>query len=223
MRTSVRIMDKDVLQGLLAEGLSLEEIGRRVGRHPSTVGYWLRKHGLTAVGHQRHRGRRPLSRETLEALISRDLSIRQIAVEVDRSPATVRHWLGHHGLRTTDAARVRRSSRPATGTCANHGVTKFIIRKDGTSSCARCRAESVVEWRRRAKRTLVEEMGGACARCGYQRSIAALQFHHVDPQTKRFGLGRAMSSSMEALREEAQKCILLCANCHAEVEHGCGP
>lgn len=66
-------------------------------------------------------------------------------------------------------------------------------------------------------------MGGACARCGYQRSIAALQFHHVDPQTKRFGLGRAMSSSMEALREEAQKCILLCANCHAEVEHGCGP
>lgn len=217
-RTSVRPMDKDVLVGWLAEGLSLEEIGRRVGRHPSTVSYWLRKYGLEAAGSPRHRSRGSLSPERLAALVAQDLSVRQIAVEVNRSPGTVIHWLSRFGLRTTDTARRRRPARPASGICAIHGETDYIRRKDGSASCARCRSESVSRWRREAKRALVAELGGACSRCGYARAIEALHFHHVDPATKRFGLGRAMSSSMESLREEAAKCILLCANCHAEEE-----
>ena len=159
-----------------------------------------------------------LSRDTLETLVAQDLSVRQIAAAVDRSPGTVIHWLSKFELRTTEVARRRRSARQAAGICAVHGETAFIGRKDGTASCARCRSESVTRWRREAKRTLVAELGGACARCGYSRAIEALHFHHVDPETKRFALGRAMSSSMESLREEAAKCILLCANCHAEEE-----
>ena len=47
-------MDRDSLKLFLDQGLSLEEIGRRVGRHPSTVGYWVKKHGLTAAHKDRH-------------------------------------------------------------------------------------------------------------------------------------------------------------------------
>jgi hypothetical protein len=66
----------------------------------------------------------------------------------------------------------------------------------------------------------VAEAGGACALCGYSRCVAALQFH-VDPARKRFavaagGVTRALAES----RQEAAKCILLCGNCHAEVEAG---
>jgi hypothetical protein len=81
--------------------------------------------------------------------------------------------------------------------------------------------ERVAEWRRRAKRRLVEEAGGRCSLCGYDRWIGALHFHHVDPTTKQFGLARrGMTFGMERLRLEAAKCVLLCSNCHAEVEAG---
>jgi hypothetical protein len=51
--------------------------------------------------------------------------------------------------------------------------------------------------------------------------MAALQFHHVDPETKHFSLGRrGVARALEKARAEAQTCVLLCANCHAEVEAG---
>jgi hypothetical protein len=75
--------------------------------------------------------------------------------------------------------------------------------------------------RRRIKQILVSEAGGACALCRYDRSIAALHFRHVDPSTKIFHLAATGATrSIVTSREEARKCILLCANCHAEVESG---
>jgi hypothetical protein len=59
-------VDRDLLVRLLDEGLSLEEIGRRVDRDGSTVGYWLRKHGLEANGAEKHARRGGIERETLE-------------------------------------------------------------------------------------------------------------------------------------------------------------
>ena len=71
------------------------------------------------------------------------------------------------------------------------------------------------------KRILVEEAGGACAICGYDRYVGALQFHHLDRTQKRFHLGlKGLGRALDNVREEARKCVLLCANCHAEVEGG---
>ena len=65
------------------------------------------------------------------------------------------------------------------------------------------------------------EAGGACELCGYARCLGALEFHHLDRSAKRFALaGRGITRSMAEAREEAKKCALLCANCHAEVETG---
>jgi transposase len=47
-------MEKGLLEECLAEGMSLEAIGKRVGKHESTVGYWLKKHGLVAVKAEKH-------------------------------------------------------------------------------------------------------------------------------------------------------------------------
>ena len=64
-------------------------------------------------------------------------------------------------------------------------------------------------------------MGGACQLCGYSRCMAALEFHHLDPAEKTFAVGQhGISRSLAKAREEAQKCVLLCSNCHAEVEAG---
>jgi hypothetical protein len=70
---------------------------------------------------------------------------------------------------------------------------------------------------------VIAETGGCCAICGYDRNAAALQFHHVDPATKEFTLRNGDTRSLERMRAEAAKCVLLCANCHAEVESGATP
>ena len=71
------------------------------------------------------------------------------------------------------------------------------------------------------KEILVEEAGGACRLCGYSRYVGALHFHHLNPQSKTFSLAdEGATRSLAAARAEAAKCILLCANCHAEVEVG---
>lgn len=67
--------------------------------------------------------------------------------------------------------------------------------------------------RRQLKTELVEERGGRCESCGYNATIGALEFHHRDPASKEFGLG-AFAGSRERLRAEAEKCDLLCPNCH---------
>lgn len=67
--------------------------------------------------------------------------------------------------------------------------------------------------RRARKRELVEAFGGRCVECGYFACLEALQFHHRDAASKRFSLA-TFSGSYEQMRVEAEKCDLLCANCH---------
>lgn len=140
----------------------------------------------------------------------------------------MRHWLNKFGLRVEGGRRralskqARRTGRKyAVLRCKHHGATRFVLEGRGFFRCLRCRRERVAEWRRRVKRRLVEEAGGACVICGYDKCVAALEFHHVDPKTKRFALSRrGATRSFAEAQAEARKCVLLCSNCHAEVESG---
>lgn len=215
-------MDRDALVRLLDDGLSLEAIGRYVGSDASTVAYWLEKHGLEANGREKHAPRGGLPREALEPLVEAGLTLREIADEVGRSVATVRHWLAKYGLGTSRARRpiVHMDTGEVVGDCRRHGRTEFALRRsDGYYRCLKCRSADVARRRRRVKEILVEEAGGSCRICGYDRYVGALQFHHLDPATKSFSLSHeGITRSLEAARAEARKCILLCSNCHAEVE-----
>ena len=79
-------------------------------------------------------------------------------------------------------------------------------------------AQAVTIKRRAIKKMLIERAGGKCVKCGYSKSQRALEFHHQDPNEKDFGISRTLTKSIETLKKEADKCILLCSNCHAE-EH----
>ena len=71
------------------------------------------------------------------------------------------------------------------------------------------------------KLELIKAKGGKCEICGYDKNIAALDFHHVNPENKSFELDarRLSNTSMEKLLEEADKCILVCSNCHREIHN----
>jgi hypothetical protein len=193
----------------------------RLGRHPSTVAYWLEKHGLAAAHRERHIARGAPDGSTLERLVDEGLTVREIAARIDRSATTTRYWLHFHGLRTSRAARTSRTlDAQGHAECPRHGMSRHVER-GGRLRCCRCNSEAVSERRRAVKRTLVEEAGGACVICGYARHVGALQFHHMDPAQKRFHLGlKGLARALDTVREEAKKCVLLCANCHAEVEGG---
>ena len=168
------------------------------------------------------------TREELERLVASGLSYRVIARRLGVAPSTVRKWLDRFGLETQRTVRLRmgraaRESRARTVSliCQRHGMTEFVRDTRGVHRCRRCRMEHVAERRRAIKRMLVAEAGGACCLCGYARCLGALQFHHVDPSSKQFALSReGVTRSLARARAEARKCVLLCANCHAEVEAG---
>jgi hypothetical protein len=67
-------------------------------------------------------------------------------------------------------------------------MTEFWLDGRGYYRCKRCRMERVSRRRRKMKLILVEEAGGRCVPCGYNRRTAALHFHHVDPASKQFHL-----------------------------------
>lgn len=79
-----------------------------------------------------------------------------------------------------------------------------------------------VSKRRRAVKALaIEYKGGKCQLCGYNKYQGALDLHHVDPKQKEFNISRkGHSRSWERVKKEIDKCILVCANCHREVEAG---
>jgi hypothetical protein len=89
--------------------------------------------------------------------------------------------------------------------------------------CKRCVGERVTRRHQKLRRILVDEAGGACAVCGYSRCIINLHFHHVDPKAKAFSMSTASGKSIAAYRSEAKKCVLVCANCHGEIEAGVRP
>jgi 5-methylcytosine-specific restriction endonuclease McrA len=81
--------------------------------------------------------------------------------------------------------------------------------------------KAVSERRKRLREMAREYKGGKCALCGYDKSPRALVFHHIDPSQKDFGLSsRGLTRSWDAIKKEIDKCVLLCANCHAEVHDG---
>lgn len=221
-------MDKDVLQSFLDDGLSLEEIGRRIGKHPSTAGYWIKKHGLTAAHQAKHAARGGIPRDVLERLIAAGGTQRSIAAQLGVSVGTLKHWLKRYRLETR-ATAVRRAMREGRSNrrrtllrlCSKHGSTTFVLVRSGHYRCRRCRHDAVMRWRRAARAALIREAGGRCMACGYDAYFGALQFHHLDPTQKAFGLSsRGFTRSLDRMRQEARKCVLLCANCHAEVEGG---
>ncbi len=218
-------MDKRFLEDCLAQGMSLQAIGERVGRHPSTVSHWLKKYGLTANGAAKFSRRSGICETALMSLVDEEATVVEMAEHFDCSRSTIRYWLSRFGIKTPadrgPRGREGHGQRTAVFRCRRHGATEFVLEGRGHYRCKRCRSLAVTRRRRMVKQRLVEEAGGACALCGYWRWIGALHFHHVDPSRKEFQISqRGHSRSLARSRAEIRKCVLLCANCHAEVEGG---
>jgi len=72
--------------------------------------------------------------------------------------------------------------------------------------------------RKKIREMALEYKGDKCKRCGYSRCLEALEFHHTSSSRKDFSVSsKGYTRSWKRVKEELDKCILLCANCHREI------
>lgn len=83
----------------------------------------------------------------------------------------------------------------------------------------KCNSCLVNERRFLQRKKLVELKKAGCSICGYKKNTAAIHFHHVDESAKEFEISGNHCRSKEAMDKEINKCILICANCHAEMHN----
>ena len=81
--------------------------------------------------------------------------------------------------------------------------------------------KATIDYRKRRKENLIKICGDKCALCGYDKIPQALEFHHIDPMQKSYGIGEnGVCHSLETDLAEIKKCLLVCANCHREIHSG---
>ena len=167
------------------------------------------------------------SKEQIEALVNEGKSLRQMQKDLDCAYVTVQRYLKKYGLKTKRTERSRlckHCGAELTGHkqffCNSRCKSNYYY-KNKTNASVLKNSKKQVEVGQAKRKELVLLSGGKCSICGYDKNIAALTFHHKDITTKKFGLsGRILSNTpMEELKEEADKCILLCHNCHMELHY----
>jgi predicted RNA-binding Zn-ribbon protein involved in translation (DUF1610 family) len=100
--------------------------------------------------------------------------------------------------------------------CNTHGETLFVLRNDNRYRCKKCSVDAVHKRRHKLKDKAIEYKGGKCEKCGYSASKRALSFHHLDPTQKEFTISSA-NRSWDRVKNELDKCMLVCMNCHMEL------
>jgi hypothetical protein len=132
------------------------------------------------------------NKDNFELAVLEKLSTRQLAARFNCSQTNVRYWLKKYGLKTFVEAKLSKEE-------LKHriDVKRLTVKEESLAY-----------------------KGGKCEKCGYDRCVAALEFHHRNPEEKLFSISRlGHKRSKEVLQQELDKCDLLCANCHREVHH----
>ena len=117
-----------------------------------------------------------------------------------------------------EARKIRNTQKNKEKQCLICGE-KFIPKTPSANQrtcCYNCMPEGIQLLRGDFLAKIKQHRGGKCERCGYNKCIKALEFHHLDPSKKDFTISNDHFKLAEAV-EESKKCILICANCHREL------
>lgn len=155
----------------------------------------------------------------LEKLVNEHYSEKQIAKLTGRGAGTVHRWLCKYDLHTHHHRFGAGDKKPCLcEACGEKDPERFFGHKK--SLCKTCFGKHQHSRWRKYKRILVAYKGGKCVKCGYDRCSAALDFHHTDPDHKDPNWKKMRCWSLERVKPELDKCILVCKCCHAEIHYG---
>ena len=112
--------------------------------------------------------------------------------------------------------------------CASCKIVKpldeFYNRPDRENSiysyCKICANIATIKRLQQNKINAINYKGGKCSICGYCKCQDSLDFHHLDPSKKEFSISNHKGMKLENIKNELDKCILVCSNCHGEIHAG---
>lgn len=156
-----------------------------------------------------------MEKELLVNMLNDDKSLRQISKITGKSLTSIRYWVEKYELEKINSKHCEVCQIPLVGNqakfCSVKCKQKTINFKHQNYTAQQARGLE-------RKKQLIEIAGGECCDCGYKRNISALEFHHLNPDEKSFGidLRKCSCAKWDRLVEEVRKCVLICANCHRE-------
>lgn len=93
---------------------------------------------------------------------------------------------------------------------------KYIYERSKGHRVSICNSCVALKRKNKIKAMAIEYKGGKCSKCGYSKCIDVLSFHHMDSAEKDFTIAGNYNRSWTTIKNEIDKCILLCMNCHIE-------
>lgn len=173
-----------------------------------------------------------MEKKLLQELVDRNLSLNEISEKTGTCQSNVRYWMNKHGLKTKiaknnkgGAANKTKAWRKPPFACPVCGETnpeRFYRRKGRNTNHLRCKTCHCEEQKQRVKnykKQAVDYKGGKCVRCGYDKCLASLDFHHIDPKQKDQNWAKMHHWAFDKIKKELDKCILVCKNCHGEIHN----
>lgn len=155
-----------------------------------------------------------MEQKDLEVYIEKGMSSRDIAKLLECSQKTIQYWLNKFNLHTNYCKLA------TTHKCILCNTTnREDFPKKGGKVCKKCKNVLAIQQQKITKATMVDFLGGCCSKCGYSRCSAALEIHHINPETKDDNFRNIRSWSWERIQKELKNCVLLCANCHRELHN----
>lgn len=147
------------------------------------------------------------------------LSIRRAAKALNVSYSTLRYWIGKHNI---CVQRPENKKQICCRVCGTTDKNAFFnsVNKSGKKSpaCKACNAKETILRYRRYKEEAVAYKGGKCCVCGYSKCMGSLEFHHTNPNEKDAEWALKIKNKItDNVKEELDKCILVCRNCHQEI------
>lgn len=159
-----------------------------------------------------------MDKKLLEEFVSKGLSQYKIADIVGCSQTKIKYWLWKHKLKTLNCnAKLKKCA-----ICGEADLKKFYKHKDGRFRyrCRKCDNSINIDRFKGIKKQAVEYKGGKCVVCGYDKCMASLDFHHRNPEEKDPHWRKMRNWIFEKIKNELDKCDLVCKNCHGEIHAG---
>lgn len=164
-------------------------------------------------------------KEDLEKLIEKGYSVREIKKITLNGYSTIRYWLNKFGLKTKNSNldKKKNNFKKICKVCNEEKDIIFFYKsrnKVGTY-CKNCSNLYHSNRVRDIKIKMIDYKGGECKKCNLQLEkshYSVFDFHHLDPNEKDSNFKQIKSWKWDRIKEEIDKCELLCANCH-RIEH----
>lgn len=150
-----------------------------------------------------------MDKKILQQLVKDGLSSHHIAKKLNISQTTSYYWIRRYNLTTQKKHHCRK--------CGESNSSKFSPGR--FTECRKCRVLEQKGRYKKYKKELIDYMGGKCQLCGYNKCMAALDFHHKNPEEKNPNWKNIRSWTPSKSKKEIDKCILVCRNCHSEIHY----